>query len=156
MTSVNPAFPEQEWHVPLLMGMLFRRVSEVFAGEDWQGLRQSHLRVLSGVPPEGINITDLALRVAMTKQGCGQLVSGLVEMGDLRIEASASDRRVRLVRRTRQGARNYAAVVRRVHAVEREWARQVGEERYAVFRQVLEEVALREMPPGEGPQVRER
>lgn len=147
MSLVNPPFPQREWHVPVLMGQLFRRVSEVFDGEDWHGLRQSHLRVLSGVPPQGISITDLAQRVAMTKQGCGQLVSGLVECGDLRIEASPSDGRVRLVRRTRQGARTYAAVVRRIHAVEREWAEEVGEQRYRVFREVLEEVALREMPP---------
>ena len=75
MTSVK-GFPAEELHVPLLMGLLFREVRDVYAAEDWDGLRQSHFRVISSVPPEGISVTDLGERVGMTKQGCGQFVTG--------------------------------------------------------------------------------
>ena len=79
MTSVKRDFPREEMHAPLLMGLLFREVSDASSSEDWDGLRQSHFRVICSVPAEGISVTDLAERVGMTKQGCGQFVTSLVE-----------------------------------------------------------------------------
>lgn len=133
--------PEEEWHVPLLMGLLFREVRQVFAGEEWQGLRPSHFRVISSVPPEGVSVTDLGDRVGMTKQGCGQFVTTLVESGHLRVSADPRDRRVRRVRRTAKGNRTIAAVTRRMLEIEDDWADRVGRQRYRAFRGVLEELA---------------
>ncbi len=139
MTSVK-GFPAEELHVPLLMGLLFREVRDVFADEDWDGLRQSHFRVISAVPPEGINVTDLGERVGMTKQGCGQFVTTLVASGHLRVEQDPADRRIRWVRRTPEGNRTIAAVTRRMLLIEQGWAERVGEWRYRTFRAVLEEI----------------
>lgn len=139
MTSVK-GFPAEELHVPLLMGLLFREVRDVFADEDWDGLRQSHFRVISAVPPEGINVTDLGERVGMTKQGCGQFVTTLVASGHLRVEQDLADRRIRWVRRTPEGSRTIAAVTRRMLLIEQGWAERVGECRYRTFRSVLEEI----------------
>lgn len=143
MTSVKPVFRPDELHVPLLMGLLFREVHGVFAAEDWGGLRQSHFRVLAAVPEGGISVTDLGQWVGMTKQGCGQFVTRLVETGHLATEPDPDDRRVRLVRRTPQGDKTVAAVTARNLEIEAEWARIVGERRYRTFRRVLEELALR-------------
>lgn len=143
MTWVK-GIPAAELHVPLLMGLLFREVSTVFDAPEWDGLRQSHVRVVSGVPAEGISITDLGERVGMTKQGCGQFVNGLVGRGLLAIEPDPDDRRVRVVRRTPLGERTIAAVTRRMLEVEDAWAGRVGERRYRTFRAVLEELALDE------------
>jgi DNA-binding MarR family transcriptional regulator len=96
------------------------------------------------VPPAGITVTELAERVGMTKQGCGQFVTQLVESGHLRVEADPTDRRLRIVRRTRSGVRTTAAITARIVALESEWAEIVGPRRYATFRTVLEELALRE------------
>ena len=115
-------------------------VSEVFGSEDWGGLRQSHFRVISAVPAEGISVTELGERVGMTKQGCGQFVSGLVDSGHLLVEQHATDRRVRLVRRTPKGERTSAAVTSRMLALEDAWAARVGERRYRTFRRVLDEL----------------
>jgi DNA-binding MarR family transcriptional regulator len=142
MSSVKRDFPQEELQAPLLMGLLFRRVSAGFASEDWGGLRQSHFRVISAVPPEGISVTELAERVAMSKQGCGQFVTSLVSSGHLKVEQGQTDRRVRLVRRTSKGSRTIKAVTRRILALEADWAEQVGERRYGTFRRVLEELAL--------------
>ena len=142
MSSVKAAYPEDERQVALLMGLLFREVSSIFAAEDWGGLRQSHFRLISSVPPDGISVTDLAERVRMTKQGCGQFVTGLVDSGHLRVANDPSDRRVRLVRRTPKGNRTIAAVTKRMLAIEEDWAASVGERRYRTFRRVLEELAL--------------
>jgi DNA-binding MarR family transcriptional regulator len=142
MSSVKRVFPPEERQVALLMGLMFRQVSSIFAAEDWGGLRQSHFRMISSVPPEGISVTDLAERLGMTKQGCGQFVTSLVESGNLRVEQDASDRRVRWVRRTPKGRRTIAAVTKRVLEIEQDWADRVGERRYRTFRKVLEELAL--------------
>jgi len=142
MTSVNLRLPNDELHAPLLMGLLFRHIHDVFASEDWGGLRQSHFRVMAWVPPEGVSVTELADRVGMTKQGVGQFVTHLVGTGHLSEGADPGDRRVRLVRRTRKGRELVAAVRGRNLRIEKDWADQVGEARYRVFRTVLEEIAL--------------
>ena len=144
MSSVKRVFPSEERQVALLMGLLFRQVSATFAAEDWDGLRQSHFRVISSVPPEGISVTDLAERVGMTKQGCGQFVTSLVDSGHLKVEQEPSDRRVRRVRRTPKGERTIAAVTKRVLQIEQDWADRVGERRYRTFRKVLEDLALQQ------------
>ena len=146
MTYVKAEFPADQTHVPLLMGLLFRHIHQVFDAEDWDGLRQSHFRVMSSVPDDGISITELAERVRMTKQGCGQFVTQLAGSGHLVVEADPTDRRVRRVRRTAKGRRTLEAVRDRNLLIEREWAEQVGEERYRVFRGVLEELALASLP----------
>ncbi len=146
MTLVKGDFPADRLHAPLLMGLLFREVRGEFAGEDWGGLRQSHFRVLSVVPDDGVSITELAERVGMTKQGCGQFVTQLAETGHLRVVAHPDDRRVRVVRRTKKADRVLDAVRERNLAIEQEWAERVGTERYAVFRGVLDELALGTLP----------
>ena len=142
MTSVKGFVPRTEWHAALLMGLMLRQVHEVFAAEDWKGLRQSHFRVISSVPPEGITITELGDRVGMTKQGCGQFVTQLVQSGHLRVQHSPADRRTRVVHRTTAGNRTIAAVTARNLRLEQDWAERVGQERYRVFREVLEELAM--------------
>lgn len=139
MTSVK-GFPADELHATLLMGLLFREVRGVFAAEDWGGLRQSHFRVISSVPAEGISVTDLGERLGMSKQGCGQFVTSLVGSGHLRVEQGATDRRVRWVRRTPKGTRTIRRVTARMLEIEQEWAERVGERRYRTFRTVLEDL----------------
>ena len=134
--------PRTEWHAALLMGYLLRQVRDVFAAEDWKGLRQSHFRVISSVPADGITITELGDRVGMTKQGCGQFVTQLVQSGHLRVEPSPSDRRTRIVHRTAAGNRIIEQVTARNLRLEQGWAERVGPERYGVFREVLEELAI--------------
>jgi DNA-binding MarR family transcriptional regulator len=146
MTLVKGDFPADRLHAPLLMGLLFRQVRDEFATEDWKGLRQSHFRVLSMVPDQGVSITELGERVGMTKQGCGQFVTQLAATGHLRVAAHPDDRRVRVVRRTPKADRVLAAVRERNLAIERGWSERVGAERYDVFREVLDELALGTLP----------
>ncbi len=146
MTLVKADFPVQRVHASLLMGLLFRHVRDVFATEDWSGLRQSHFRVLSMVPDDGVSITELGERVGMTKQGCGQFVTQLAETGHLRVVAHPDDRRVRVVRRTPKADRVLDAVRRRNLEIEDSWSQRVGADRYVVFREVLGELALGSLP----------
>ena len=142
MSSVKAPYRDDEVHTPVLLGLLFRRLGEAMHATDWGGLRQSHFRLLAALPPQGLSVTELAERLQVTKQGCGQLVAPLVESGHLRVEPSPRDGRVRVVRRTPKGGRLYASVRRRIAAIEGEWAQEVGEERYADFVDVLRTLAL--------------
>ena len=112
------------------------------AVEDWGGLRQSHFRLLSLVPREGISISDLAVPLSMTKQAVGQFVGGLEASGHLAVRGEPTDRRVRRVVRTPLGDATVRRVNARIRRIERSWARQVGEERYAEFKAVLRDLAV--------------
>ena len=144
MTSVKEVPLSGDRHVALLMGLVFGQLQRTFAeDQEWTGVRQSHLRVISLVPAAGISVTDLARRAGMTKQGCGQFVTKLVARGLLRTQAEPEDRRVRWVRRTDLGHRTLGAATARILEIEDAWAGSVGRARYATFRSVLEELAIR-------------
>ena len=113
-------------HFPMLAGRLMLAVRETMGGEDWGGLRQSHFRLLSSVPREGISISDLAVPLSMTKQAVGQFVTQLEELGHLETRADPEDRRVRLVFRTRRGDATVRRLDARIRRIEQGWARQVG------------------------------
>lgn len=146
MTAVNPlsrsraAGAHEPVHAAAQMGRLMRHLSSTFAREDWNGLRQSHFRLMSSIPVAGITITDLADRLGMTKQASGQFVTTLAADGYLDVRADPDDRRARLVFLTTQGVRTLRAVNARIARIEREWARVVGADRYAEFREVLAEL----------------
>lgn len=129
-----------EPHVAILIGALMQEIRDTFAAEDWDGLRQSHFRLLSYVPPDGIRITDLGERLGMTKQASGQFVTSLVGTGHLATRHHPHDGRVRVVVRTALGDATVKAFNARILRLERRWAKAVGPERYADFRRVLQEV----------------
>jgi len=140
MTHVKP-IPEVEQSAVSLLASVLMQVRQEFIEGNWDGLRPSHLRVLTAVPAEGVTISVLAARVGMTKQGCGQFVRQLEQSGHLTREQPDSDRRQRVVRRTTLGNRFLRRSLGWQQAMEREWAERVGVRRYRSFRAVLEELA---------------
>ena len=87
--------------LPELMAGLFGRIRAELSDGTMGDLRMSHVRVMAAVPQEGLNVTELARRAGMTKQGCGQFVTQLSATGHLRTSPDPADGRVRLVFRTR-------------------------------------------------------
>ena len=140
MKSVNGAEPTFTPHVAVLLGETLDAIRQIFRTEDWGGLRQSHFRLLTLIPDEGISVTDLAARLGMTKQGCGQFVTLLTQGGQLQTGPDVHDRRVRMVRRTPVGDRVVAAVNQRIQRIEEDWAEHVGPQRYATFRAVMHDL----------------
>ncbi len=140
--NVNLADPMSPT-IATLLGEIFSRMTQELPPEDWHGLRQSHLRVITSIEREGSRITDLAERLRMTKQGAGQLVTTLIEAGLVRVERGERDGRVRLVRRTAEGDRLVEQLQRRFAVLEAAWAEEVGAADYAAFRRVTERLAGR-------------
>lgn len=127
----------------MVLGEIFARIRIALPPDEWSGLRQSHLRVITSIAPAGTRITDLAERLRMTKQGAGQLVTTLVSAGFVDVESDAKDRRVRLVKRTPQGDEFVDRLLRRFAEIEVTWAKEVGQADYATFRNVLDQIADR-------------
>ena len=123
------------------MAGLFGRIRAELSGGDLGDLRMSHVRVLSAVPPDGINVTELARRAGMTKQGCGQFVTYLSGTGHLSTAPDPDDGRVRLVHRSNAGDRSMHRVYEALDRIEDEFAAQVGPRRFATFKQVMVELA---------------
>ncbi len=127
-------------HVVALTDRLMETIRQSLVTQDWDGLRPSHFRLLSLVPPEGITITDLAELLPMTKQAAGQFVAHLELTGHLEVRTDQADRRRRLVARTPDGDATVAGVDAHLAAVERELSEKVGPERYRTFLDVLRDL----------------
>jgi DNA-binding MarR family transcriptional regulator len=134
--------------VALLLGLAFERIRLAFDSPRWQGLRQSHLRIIESVVPEGSRAADLARRLRMTKQGAGQLVGSLLERGLLEQVPDPLDRRARLLVLTPAGADVRRAVDEELAGLESGWADEVGADDYATFRAVLERIVAGLEPRG--------
>ena len=140
MTEVK-RLPASRPHLPMLMGMVFGRLRERLAAEA-PALRPSQLRVLEWLPAEGLTISELAECADMTTQGCGQFVRQLETLGMVEVSVPEHDARARVVRLTDDGRGALARSAAVLAACDEEWAARVGPERWRVFREVLEEVAL--------------
>jgi DNA-binding MarR family transcriptional regulator len=139
--SLPPLPAEVEVHLALLADRLLQALRQELSRHDWGGLRPSHFRLMSCVPPSGATLTELSVPLFMTKQAVGQFVTHLRETGHLDLRADAADRRRRVVVRTELGDRAVQEVSAVIADVERQWAERVGPDRYAAFRGVLEQLA---------------
>lgn len=140
---VLPALPAHvDAHVAVLAERLLQLIRASMLSQDWDGLRVVHFRLLTCVPAAGATITALAEPLSMTKQAVGQFVALLQQSGHLELRTDERDRRRRVVVRTALGDRTVQAVGAAIAEIEREWAAQVGEERYAQFVGVLRELTL--------------
>ncbi len=115
-------------------------------GDSLPIVRGSQGRILHLLPEEGARPTDLAAGGWITKQAVGQRVREMEELGLVETEPDPDDGRAIIVRRTTAGDRVAEAILHDIDEMERAWAREVGEERYAVFRAVLDELGADHAP----------
>ena len=125
----------------LLEGTQRRMIAELTNYERVTA-RGSYVRIAQMVPPEGIRVTDLAALANMTKQALGQFVDEMEAAGLVTSERLATDRRVRLVRRTAHGDEVCATVDRVFAEIENKLRAEVGERRYQTMRKVLGELSV--------------
>jgi DNA-binding MarR family transcriptional regulator len=141
MVSVNGDAPPA--HVARLLWAALQRaraegMALVAADPEAIGpVSAAHARLLDHLPPEGARVTELAARMRITKQALGQLATQLADKGYVETVADPSDRRAKLIRCTASGDRARRALCAIALALEDRWRREVGDDRYAVFREVL-------------------
>lgn len=102
--------------------------------------RGSHARLLNLIPPEGARPSELA-EGWISKQAVGKRIQEMVEAELVAVEPDPHDGRASVVRRTAEGDRTLAVIMRELAELETELAEEVGERRYRTFRAVLDELA---------------
>lgn len=100
-------------------------------------IRLGHLPVITNVDPEGTRITDLAARAGMTRQMMGRLVRELEALDYVRSRPHETDQRSVVVALTQRGERFRAEAPAAIAAVDRDFARLLGEDELARLREML-------------------
>jgi DNA-binding MarR family transcriptional regulator len=117
------------------------------AGEGFTEIRPGHGCVFRFVGGEGSHLTELAQRSGFTKQAVGEVASDLERLCYVERVPDPDDRRAKIIRLTEHGRQAQAAAMRIFADIERRWAERYGEERIALLRETLEEIAARERIP---------
>jgi DNA-binding MarR family transcriptional regulator len=104
-------------------------------------MRAGHAAVFVHVDRRsGTRLTELARRARMTKQGMMLVVDDLEERGYVRRVPDAEDARAKVVRLTARGRRAAAETRRTVQAIEARTRRLLGDRRYEIVREALDEL----------------
>jgi DNA-binding MarR family transcriptional regulator len=110
------------------------------------GLTRAHANVIPFVPPEGIQIGELARLAKVRKQSMAQSVELLTTSGYVTRGPDPTDRRASLVFLTDQG-RALGPIARRAgQQVEEDWAAIVGRDNLEQLRQTLMGLLRHEAP----------
>jgi DNA-binding MarR family transcriptional regulator len=100
-------------------------------------LRRAHTSLLPHVDLGGTRITELALRLGVSKQATSQLVDDLEALGVMARVPDAEDARARRVVFTEQGRRDLLQGLGLLQRMERELGQAIGEQSMAQLRQAL-------------------
>jgi DNA-binding MarR family transcriptional regulator len=115
-------------------------VSRMLAALNAEGfdVTATELGVFLYPGPEGRRPIELARQCNMTRQAMNYVLAGLERRGYIEPRTSAP---TRVVRVTRRGRAAIARIRQCVAAVEREWAAQLGAQRFNALRDTLHELA---------------
>ena len=115
-------------------------------GDLRRGFRGSYGRILDLIEDGGTRPSALAQGATISKQAVGQRIRELADRGWVELRPDPSDGRAVLVHRTVEGAQVRRRLRQAIDALEAEWAAEVGADRYAVFRAVLDELGQDHLP----------
>jgi DNA-binding MarR family transcriptional regulator len=100
-------------------------------------LDTAHLAILQYPGPAGARPSELAARLGMSKQALNYLLGELERLGYLERMPDPDDLRSKRIALTERGNTIVPVIRGAVAELESEWAEQLGEERFAQFREVL-------------------
>jgi len=128
------------------LGLLLRLLNQQW-GEDvdaalrsagLDGIRASHANVFPFVPPEGIQVSELARLANMRKQSMGEAVDQLERAGYVERRPDPRDRRARLVFLTPRGDSVRSVAVAAGHRVEERWTALTDAQEIEAFRDTMQ------------------
>jgi DNA-binding MarR family transcriptional regulator len=142
--SVDPDSPPRP--LPSILAQVKRlAVQDMFgrmAAAGFDDVREGHGCVFGFIDlDKGSRLTDLADRAGLTKQAVGEAVAELQRLGYLERVPDPEDGRAKIIKLTPRGM-DAALMGRRLFAeIENDWAARYGEERVAMLRELVEEIA---------------
>ena len=116
-----------------LMDELTARMLEA----GFSDVRGAHGCVFGNIDPNGMRLTELADRAAMTKQAVGEAVSDLEGLGYAERVADPSDGRAKIIRLTDRGRAAQVAGFAVIADIEEEWVQRFGASHVADMRALL-------------------
>ncbi len=125
--------------VRLLFGVqsdLFRRTAQ----HGFDNLRPRHGAVLAYLDEDGIRLVDLARIAGRHKQTIAAIVDELEKLGYIYRATDAADRRAKLIMPTERGLEVMQLADDILADIEERYAEQLGQRRYAQFKQALRTV----------------
>lgn len=119
---------------------LVREVYGSIARDGHPELNPSHGRILRHISPSGSKTVDLARLAGMTKQSMAQLILDLEAHGYVCLQPHPTDGRAKLVKLTDKGVAVKEEIISRSKAIEEEWSKRLGKERWEATRQTLSDL----------------
>jgi DNA-binding MarR family transcriptional regulator len=119
-----------------LAGSFRRLIDELhddLASNGFRDTRPVHGFALQAIGPAGINTTNLALRLGVTKQAASKTVSSLLALGYVSRSVDPDDARAQILRRSESGERLLALSARFFEEKQKQWIRELGDTRYFAF-----------------------
>jgi DNA-binding MarR family transcriptional regulator len=130
--------------IGLLLRLLHQQwtlaVEAELAAAGFGDVRPPHANVLTFVPPEGAQVSELTRLANVRKQTMAQAVEELERLGYVERRPDPKDRRARLVFLTLRGEAVRPVAVAAGRRVEREWAERTGPEAIESLRAALKEL----------------
>jgi DNA-binding MarR family transcriptional regulator len=121
-----------------------RHMLERLHEHGFTDLDAAHLNVFQYPGPQGAKPSELATRLRISKQALNYLLGELERLGYLQRRPDPDDLRSKRIALTRRGTAAVRAIREAVGEVERAWAKQLGEKRFAQLRSLL--VQLNQLP----------
>jgi DNA-binding MarR family transcriptional regulator len=130
---------------PPLIGALLRVPWETVRERMVTGLHDrgftdlvaAHVDVWQYPGPDNQRPSELAAQTRMTKQALNYLLGQLEQLGYLTREPDSNDQRSKRIRLTRKGHAATKAIYEIVQAVETEWEKQLGSQKFGQLRDLL-------------------
>lgn len=112
-------------------------ISEGLAAAGFADFRPAHGTVGQHIADEGSRVTELAELAQVSKPTIVYLVNDLERLGYVERVPDPADGRAKLVRMTERGIRAQRAGREIAIRVERDWAEMIGEEDFALMKELL-------------------
>ncbi len=125
------------------------RIYEGVLEAGYTDLSRAHVLLFRWPTIDGLRPSELATRNQLSRQSINDLLSDLEKRGYLERTPDPTDGRARIVRLTERGWDLSQVLNDTGFATEGEWARVIGEARFAEFRDTLCELVSYASPAGE-------
>lgn len=133
--------PTKRLRLALLLRLLHREyamgIETALAEAGFGDIRSGDAKVFPFVPPEGIQVSDLAIRAGVRKQTMAQSVDQLEQAGYLERRPNPRDGRSRLIVLTERGKAAQPLAAGAGDIIEQHWAQLTSPEEFETLRGLL-------------------
>ncbi|HEX4401978.1 MAG TPA: MarR family winged helix-turn-helix transcriptional regulator [Galbitalea sp.] len=131
--------------LPLLLIRSFRTIVDELhdhlSNAGFGEMRALHGFALKAIDDEGVSISELAWRLGVTKQAAATTASVMESLGLAERHADPRDLRVSVITRTERANAVLGESERFYRRKEAQWRKKLGDERYEVLRECLQQMA---------------